>query len=145
MKRNILYNQDFGTPPPPPPPGMTSPSASPVSFSGSGVDINKMAGDMKFVALWSIISGAISCIGCISAIWGIPIIMSGLRLKEAANGFISYAGNSDKATLEKALYDQGRYFFIQKILIIIVLILLVLEIIILIIFAITGNLSSFDF
>lgn len=49
--------------------------------------VRKMTGDMRFVGLFTIIGGAFACLGIITAIIGVPVIISGLRLHEAADSF----------------------------------------------------------
>lgn len=81
--------------------------------------VRKTIGDMRFVGIFTIIGGAFACLGIITAIIGVPVIISGLRLREAADSFSNYAAAGDFAALQQGLECQGRYFFIQKVLIII--------------------------
>ncbi|MEK7729816.1 MAG: DUF5362 domain-containing protein [candidate division KSB1 bacterium] len=81
--------------------------------------MRKLNGDMRFVGIFTIIGGALACLGIITAIIGVPVIISGLRLREAADSFSNYVASGDFASLQQALERQGRYFFIQKIFIII--------------------------
>jgi hypothetical protein len=83
----------------------------------------KMTGDMRFVGLFTIIYGAISCISIIGALIGIPLIIAGLRLREAADQFDMFKATNNPASMRMGFELQGKYFNIQKILIIIALVL----------------------
>ena len=96
--------------------------------------VSKMSGDMRFVGIFYIIMGALYCLSIIGALVGIPLIICGLRLREAADYFTSYLGSNDSGILERAFERQGSFFFIQKVLLIISLILIVLYVIFLIAF-----------
>jgi len=96
--------------------------------------VSKMSGDMRFVGIFYIIMGALYCLSIIGALVGIPLIICGLRLREAADSFTSYLGSNDSGILERAFERQGSFFFIQKVLMIISLILIVLYVIFLIAF-----------
>jgi len=88
-----------------------------------------MAANMKFVGLFTIIYGAISCISIIGAIVGVPTIIMGLRIREAADAFNQYNEGRDTRSLENAVRLQTTYFLIQKIFIIIGLVLFALYIV----------------
>jgi hypothetical protein len=88
-----------------------------------------LAGDMRFVGWFAIIQGGLACLSIIGALIGVPILISGLRLKEAADELDSYQRNGSTAELTKALERQSRYFFIQKVILIVALVLAVLYII----------------
>jgi Family of unknown function (DUF5362) len=96
---------------------------------------NKMTGDMNFVGIFYIIIGALYSITIVGALIGIPLIISGLRLRESSDSFKSYLSSNDQNMLVNALEKQGRFFFIQKVLIIIAIVLFVLEIILVISFS----------
>jgi hypothetical protein len=91
--------------------------------------ISKMVGDMNFVGLFYIITGALYCLTIIGAIVGIPIIISGLRVRESANQFQAYLATNESFALEQAIERQSKFFFIQKVLMIITVVLFVLYII----------------
>jgi hypothetical protein len=133
MKQNTFYQQDIGVPPPPPPPPAqdtpppTPPAPTqPVYTPAGAFDIQKMIGDMKFVGIFNVVMGAITCLSCIGAITGIPTIIAGLRLKDSAESFMMYSTSNDNAHLTDALSKQSRYFFILKVLAIITIVLVVL-------------------
>ncbi len=100
------------------------------SQSGEAIEfgfiINKLISDMKFVAWFYIIFGAIYCLTIFGAIMGVPMIIMGLRLKESGEEFAVYKNSNDFTYLKRALDKQQRYFFIQKVFIIISLVLIVL-------------------
>jgi len=91
--------------------------------------VRKMTNDMKFVGLFTIIYGALSCISIIGAIIGVPLIIAGLRLRESADAFVAYLSAKEENTLIKGFDLQGKFFFIHKVIIIITLILFALYII----------------
>lgn len=99
--------------------------------------ISKLSSDMRFVGIFFIIVGALYSITIIGAVLGIPLIISGLRLREASDSFSSYMLSGDNNMLERALERQGRFFFIQKIFIIITLVVMVIYIIGIIVLIIT--------
>lgn len=99
--------------------------------------ITKLSSDMRFVGLFFIIIGVFYSLTIIGAIMGIPLIISGLRLRESSDSFTSYMVSGDNNMLERALERQSRFFFIQKIFIIITLVLMVLYIIAIIVLIVT--------
>lgn len=100
------------------------------------ITLTKMTRDMNFLGMFFIIIGALYSLTIVGALLGIPFIISGLRLRESANSFSSYAASSDAFTLEQALERQSRFFFIQKVLAIIAIVLLVIYIIFMIVFGV---------
>lgn len=105
---------------------------------------NEMARNMKFVGIFSIISGIVNCLTCIGAIFGIPIIFAGIRIREAADTFVQMANsrNYDNYRLQQAFEKTSRFFFIHKIIIIISLIFVLLYIVGIIFFFLLGGLAS---
>ncbi len=81
--------------------------------------VAKMVSDMKFMAIATIVSGGLNCLSIIGAVVGIPLIIAGLRLKDAAEAFTSYIHNNDMASLQRAMEQQRTYFFIHKIMFIV--------------------------
>lgn len=73
--------------------------------------VTKMIRDMKIVGWYFVISGAIYCLSIFGAILGIPYIIAGLRLKDAA---AEYGGwlNHDQGALFRALQLQQKHYFI---------------------------------
>ncbi len=109
------------------------------------ITVNKMAGDMNFVGIFYIIIGAIECLTIIGAVVGIPLIISGLRLRESADSFKGYLVSGDSFMLERALERESRFFFIQKVFLIISIAIFILYIVFLIVFGITmfSNFQNF--
>jgi len=109
------------------------------------ITVNKMAGDMSFVGIFYIIIGAIECLTIIGAVIGIPLIISGLRLRESSDSFKMYLNSGDSMMLERALERESRFFFIQKVFLIISIALFVLYIVFFIVFGLTmlSNFQSF--
>lgn len=99
--------------------------------------IDKLISDMKFVGIFYIIVGALYSVTIVGAVIGIPLIISGLRLRESSDSFSSYVLSGDNNMLERALERQSRFFFIQKIFIIITLVLMIIYIIIIIVLIVT--------
>ncbi len=102
--------------------------------------IKKMNSDIRFLGMFYIIYGAITCIGIITALIGVPYIIMGMRLRESADSFARYNELGDDMDLNMALEKQQRFYFINKILILIGLAFLLLYIILIIVF-----LSFMDF
>ena len=103
---------------------LTLPAPSEVTYVGAYKEmqtpsVSKMAKDMKFVGLFSIIGGALYCLGIIYALVGVPMIICGLRLREAADNFDYYEKSKDITFLQRGFEKQGNSFFILKVLIII--------------------------
>jgi hypothetical protein len=96
--------------------------------------ISKMTGDMNFVGIFYIIIGAFYCLSIIGAVVGIPLIISGLRLRESSNQFQAYLATNEEFALEQAIERQSKFFFIQKVLMIITLVFVVIYIIAAIVF-----------
>jgi hypothetical protein len=91
--------------------------------------VKKMTKDMRFVGLFTIIYGAFSCLSIIGAIVGIPLIIAGLRLRESADAFVLWLTNKEEDKLNQGFDLQGKFFFIQKVIIIVSLILIGLYIV----------------
>lgn len=97
------------------------------------VNVPNLARYMNFIGLLAIIGGALYCLTIIGAVFGIPSIFMGIRLREAADGFKKYLSSDSKQDLDYAIDKQTKAFFIQFVLAIISLAILGLYIIILII------------
>ena len=85
-----------------------------------------MTGDMRFVGMFQIIIGAFSCISIIGAVVGVPMLISGLRAREAADAFAGYQQSRDPGLLARAFQGQAGYFKMQKIYAIVTICLIVL-------------------
>jgi len=111
---------------------------------------DQMVKDMRFVGMFSIIYGAITCLTIIGALFGIPTIIIGLRIREAADQFELFRLTNDAAAMRSGFELQGKYFRIIKILSIISLVLLAIYIVFIIIFISSGlgalwNMRSYDY
>ena len=95
-------------------------------------NVRQLVSYMRFIGIITIIYGAFSCLGIITAIIGIPVIFMGVRMREAAANFEKYSSTGDFADLANAIERQKRFFFIQFVLTIIGLILMVIYIIVII-------------
>jgi hypothetical protein len=116
------------------------PGMSPATNTMFQMMVTKLNGDMRFVGIFSIIYGALVCLSIIGAIVGVPLIIGGIRLREAADSFEVYLRSSDFSALEKGLERQSRYFFIQKVFLIVALVITGLYILFMIFFF--GTLSN---
>jgi hypothetical protein len=97
------------------------------------INVPNLARYMNFIGILAIIGGAIYCITIIGAVFGIPSIFMGIRMREAADGFKRYLESDSKDDLGYAIDRQTKSFFIQFVLAIISLALLGLYLLILII------------
>ena len=101
--------------------------ATPQAASGALLP-PKMTSDMKFVGMFQIVYGALACLSIIGALVGIPMIMSGLRLRESADAYTNYQTTPDPNWLARAFQGQSGYFNMQKIIAIISIIMFVVGI-----------------
>lgn len=85
--------------------------------------LDSMVSDMKFIGTFSIIYGIIQCLGIISAIIGIPLIITGLRLRESADFYSSYIHSDNETDLKYAQERLSKFFNIHKLLIIFAIII----------------------
>ncbi len=100
--------------------------------------IDSLSGWMKFMGVYSIIAGAISCLGIITAAIGIPMIFAGLGLNRASESLKQYKANNNQYILNEVFTNMNKYFKIQGILIIIGLVVSVISIIIATVIAIAA-------
>ncbi len=103
---------------------------SPAASTMFQMMVTKLNGDMRFVGIFNIIYGALVSLSII----GVPLIIGGIRLREAADSFEAYLRSSDFSALEKGLERQSRYFFIQKVFLIVALVITGLYILFMIFF-----------
>lgn len=94
----------------------------------------KMTNDMRFVGMFAIIYGALTCLSIIGALIGVPIIFVGLRMREAADQFSTFKITNNAASMRAGFELQGRFFHILKILIIVQIVFIVLMIIFFVMF-----------
>jgi hypothetical protein len=94
----------------------------------------RMTNDMRFVGMFAIIYGALTCLSIIGAVIGVPIIFIGLRIREAADQFSNFRITNSAASMRAGFELQGRFFRIIKILVIIQIVMIILAIIFVIFF-----------
>ncbi|MDX9923765.1 MAG: DUF5362 domain-containing protein [Ignavibacteriaceae bacterium] len=93
------------------------------------ITFNEMTKDMRFVGIFIIIYGALQCLSIIGAIVGIPLILIGLRMREAADQFDNFKLTNNAHAMRLGFELQAKYFRLSKIIIIISLVIMVLMII----------------
>ena len=116
-------------------------SNNPASFNYD--IIFKMAKDMKFIAYFTMIASGLACITIVGAIWGVPLFISGLRLRDASDKFNDYHRTNDIQTIFQGFEKQRTYFFIQKVFIIIGVIFTLLYLGVILVIVSTGNWNKF--
>lgn len=94
--------------------------------------VDQMARDMKFYAIFYVIVGAIYCLSIFGAIFGIPLIIYSLKLKDSGDQFREFAKSKDFFILHKAMENQRKFFFFHKIIIIIGIIFMLLYLLLII-------------
>ncbi|MCX7797652.1 MAG: DUF5362 domain-containing protein [Melioribacter sp.] len=113
-------------------------SSNEVKISAFKITFEKMIKDMRFVGIFTVVYGALYCLSIVGAIIGIPIIIIGLRIREAADQFEIFKTTNNAASLRMGFELQGKYFRIMKILIIIGIILTLIWITLIIIILASG-------
>ncbi|HYX09522.1 MAG TPA: DUF5362 family protein [Bacteroidales bacterium] len=88
--------------------------------------VARMTRDMKFVSIFIILYGVLYSLTIIGAIFGIPMIISGIRLKDSADSYNTFIHGNDNTFLLRAFSHQQKFFFITKVLIILAILLLLL-------------------
>ena len=106
--------------------------------------LREMSKHMSFVGMFFIIYGALMCLTIIGAIFGIPYIIAGLRIRESGDSYLSYSKSSDARLLLTAFEKQSSFFFILKVLIIIGLVIFALYLIFVIFLISTVGLGIFN-
>jgi len=101
--------------------------------------VPRMSKYMSFIGLLSIIGGILYCITILGAIFGIPAIFMGIRLRESAKAFTQYLKSNSNQDLYTAIERQTKAFYIQYVLAIISLVLLGIYIIVLIAILASGG------
>ncbi len=85
------------------------------------VQIPKLSSWVSFMAIMTIIGGAISCIGIITSAIGVPVIIAGLKLLKSVDNMKNYELNSNPANIAEAFTNLNKYFKILGIIMIVVL------------------------
>ncbi len=91
--------------------------------------LKNLAGWATFKAVIDIIVGALSCLGIITAAYGIPQIISGVKLLNATDDLKKHISTGDNTRIGDALFNFNKYFKISGIAIIIKIVFLILGII----------------
>jgi len=86
MRKNIVYNQDFGAPPPPPPPGFNPPPPA-SQFSGGSMD-----GNASTNAIIALIAGILAWFFCPFILGIVAWIMGKGEINKINNGQSPAAG-----------------------------------------------------
>lgn len=107
-----------------------------------GPIVDKQARDMSFVGITFIIMGALTCLSIIGAIFGIPYIIMGLRLRESSQALLSYLATGNVVELKNGFEKSSSFFNIMKILMIIGLAIFALYIFVILMLLITGVFSG---
>ncbi|MGK7368617.1 MAG: DUF5362 family protein [Candidatus Halalkalibacterium sp. M3_1C_030] len=81
--------------------------------------VEKMAADMKFYAIFYVIVGVFYCFTIFGALYGIPLIIYSIKLKDSGEQYKEFARSKDFFMLQKAMENQRKFFFFNKVIIII--------------------------
>ncbi|EPR13343.1 DUF5362 domain-containing protein [Ruminiclostridium papyrosolvens] len=103
--------------------------------------INSLSGWMKFLGIYTIVIGAITCIGIISAAMGIPLIFAGISLTNASKAIKEYADFNNPNVLYNLFTYLKKYFKIQGIMVIVALALTFVYIVIILVVLALGAYS----
>lgn len=117
------------------------PEQSNENYHEYGLDnivLEKLAKDMEFSSIFLIVAGAITCLGIITAIIGVPYIIMGLRGRDAAKELRYYLVENNKRAIGLSFKNLGSLFRNMKILIIIQLVFIALYIIFISVFLSLG-------
>lgn len=88
-----------------------APSPEPgFSLSLSLSDLKSLTGWATFRAIIDIIVGALSCLGIITAAYGVPQIIAGVKLLNAVDELKRYIAAADAQRISLALGSLQRYF-----------------------------------
>ena len=96
-----------------------------------------MAKYMNFFGIYLIITGALSCIGIVTALIGVPIIYAGIRMKEASESYRRLSLTGSFSDLSRAVAKQTRSFYIYFVITIIGLIVYAIYLFVLLIIAVS--------
>jgi hypothetical protein len=105
--------------------------------------ITKMIRDMKIVGWYYVVAGALYCLTIFGAIFGVPYIIAGLRLKDSAADFKGWL-SQEPGALFRALQRQQQHFFIMMVLLMVSVALMVIFMIIFIALMASGVTDFMD-
>jgi hypothetical protein len=103
--------------------------------------IDSLAGWIKFIGIYTIVIGAITCIGIITAAIGVPLILSGISLAKASTSLMNYKSSGSPHVLTEIFTFLNKYFKTQGILVIVGIALSVLYFVILLVILVMGAYS----
>ncbi len=106
------------------------------SFLQQPVNLDSLSGWMKFLGIFIIVTGALTCIGIITAAIGVPMILAGLGLVNASKSLREYKNFNNQFTLNDFFTHLNKFFKINGILAIISIVIMVMYIAFLLIFII---------
>jgi hypothetical protein len=105
--------------------------------------IDSLSGWMKFMGIYTIIAGAFSCLGIITAAIGVPLIFAGIALIKGSKSIKTYKQYNNQYNLNEVFTSLNKYFKIQGILTIVGIVLSII-VIILSIFSAVFTINSFQ-
>lgn len=76
--------------------------------------IMKMVPDMRLVSVFMIITGVFSCLSIVGLVAGIPLIMAGVKLKNAAAEFNRYTAGENPQPLDRGTANLKEHFRMLK-------------------------------
>lgn len=88
--------------------------------------VKNMASDMKFYAIFYLLVGIFYCLSIFGAIYGIPLIIYSIKLKDSADQYKGFVRDKDFEMLIKAMENQRKFFFFNKVVIIIGIVIFIL-------------------
>lgn len=88
--------------------------------------IDSLSGWMKFIGIYTIISGALTCLGIITAAIGVPLILAGIALTKGSKSIKNYKQYNSPYILNELFTSMNKYFKIQGILTIIGIVIMIL-------------------
>lgn len=94
--------------------------------------IDSLSGWMKFMGIYTIVIGALSCLGILTAAIGVPLIFAGIALNKGSANLKSYKQYQNPYVLNELFTSLNKYFKIQGILTIVTIVLSIIYIIFLI-------------
>lgn len=98
--------------------------------------LDSLAGWMKFLGIYTIVTGAITCIGILTAALGIPMIFAGIGLTNASKNLKEYRQFNNQFTLNNFFTYLNKSFKIYGIFAIIAIVISLLYIAFILVFVI---------
>jgi hypothetical protein len=93
--------------------------------------IGSLSGWMKFMGIYTIIAGSLTCIGVITAAIGVPLILAGIALVKGSSSLKNYSEYPNPFTLNEIFTLLNKYFKTQGIIAIVGIVLTVIYIVVL--------------